>query len=69
VNYILQETNSSELPCQIWPLKEPDFLIPFRAWDRKRYYEGKDWTSKFPIMMKLRLGFTLLLIGMGLKKP
>jgi uncharacterized protein with NAD-binding domain and iron-sulfur cluster len=69
VNYILQETNSSELPCQIWPLKEPDFLIPFRAWDRKRYYEGKDWTSKFPIMMKLRLGVTLMLIGLGLKKP
>ena len=69
VNYILQETDSKADHCKIWPLKEPDFLIPFRAWDRKRYYAGKDWTSKFPLTMKLRLWFTLLLIGLGLKKP
>lgn len=68
VNYILQETNSSAEPCQIWPLEEPDFLVPFRAWDRKRFYDGKDWSSSFPWLMKLRLWGTLFLIGLGFKK-
>ncbi|MEE4110802.1 MAG: FAD-dependent oxidoreductase [Halieaceae bacterium] len=69
VNYILQETQPEDYDnyCRIWPLEEPDFLVPFRSWDRKRFYEGKDWSSSFPILMKLRLWGTLFLIGMGLK--
>ncbi len=69
VNYLLHETGSDAPRCRIWPLKEPDFLIPFRAFDRERFYRGEDWSPKFPILMRLRLYLTLFLIGLGLKSP
>jgi hypothetical protein len=67
VNYILQETGSDAERCKIWRLEEPEFLYPFRAYDRKRFYQGQDWSPKFPILMKLRLFFALMLIGLGIK--
>lgn len=69
VNYLLDETNSDAPRCKIWRLEEPEFLSPFRAYDRERYTRGGEWSPKFPILMKLRLYWTLLLIGLGLKKP
>lgn len=69
VNYLLEETGSSEKPCELWPLKEPQFLAPFRGYDLERFYAGKEWSSKFPILMTLKLWATLLMIGLGVKRP
>jgi uncharacterized protein with NAD-binding domain and iron-sulfur cluster len=41
VNGILDATNSSQSPCDVWPLSEPDFLVPFRVTDEVLFAMGQ----------------------------
>jgi uncharacterized protein with NAD-binding domain and iron-sulfur cluster len=50
VNGILRAARSDEAPCAIWNLHEPEFLAPFRAYDRVRFRRGMPWDSRAMIV-------------------
>jgi uncharacterized protein with NAD-binding domain and iron-sulfur cluster len=43
VNAILRASDSPAEPCRIWPLAEPDQVLPFKAYDRQRFRMGLPW--------------------------
>lgn len=69
VNGILDAVNSKEARCELWKLKEPAALEPFKKYDLQRYRVGEQWSNKFPLMMKLRFFWFILknLLGFGAK--
>ncbi len=40
VNGIIEASDSFATPCAVWPYGEPDFLAPFKAYDRLRFRAG-----------------------------
>lgn len=40
VNGILTASGSTATPCAVWPYQEPEFLAPFKAYDRLRFGTG-----------------------------
>jgi uncharacterized protein with NAD-binding domain and iron-sulfur cluster len=48
VNGIL-DARQSDLPrCRVWPLHEPSLLVPWRWYDRLRYWRGLPWNPRIP---------------------
>lgn len=52
-NAILDAAKSKAKKCEIWKLKEPDFLILFRWHDSRRYQRGEPWQMDFPWYIEL----------------
>jgi hypothetical protein len=46
VNGVLRASRTDAAPCAIWNLHEPEFLTPFRAYDRVRFRQGLPWDSR-----------------------
>ncbi len=46
VNAILSAENSSQPYCKIFPLHDPDILIPLRFMDKERFENGLPWTNE-----------------------
>ena len=69
VNAILDATHSQKDRCQLWQLKEPAALEPFKKYDLERYRVNQEWSNKFPWSMKLRFLWFVLksLLGFGSK--
>jgi uncharacterized protein with NAD-binding domain and iron-sulfur cluster len=42
-NGILAAARSKEAPCGVWPLQEPDLLLPLQAHDRQRFRRRLPW--------------------------
>ncbi len=54
VNKILEETNSTAAPCEIWDLHEPGGLLgALREIDKKRFLKGEPWKDHFPWFYKI----------------
>jgi hypothetical protein len=68
VNAILTVSGSSAEPCTVRPLSQPAIFKPFRDYDLKRYRQGKPWSNRFPLAMKLRFYWIVLLTLLGLKR-
>lgn len=47
VNALLGRAGSDAPPCEVWDLHEPDFLRPFRIYDKARYDAGLPWDGRF----------------------
>ncbi|MEM7349036.1 MAG: FAD-dependent oxidoreductase, partial [Chloroflexota bacterium] len=43
VNHLLQVSGSKAPRCKIWSLKEPEFLIPLKWYDHRRFQQGLPW--------------------------
>jgi geranylgeranyl pyrophosphate synthase/uncharacterized protein with NAD-binding domain and iron-sulfur cluster len=43
VNGLLAATGSTAPSCDIWPLHEPEILLPLRLYDAARYRNGQPW--------------------------
>jgi len=42
-NGILAASGSTAAPCGVWPLQEPDLLLPLKAYDRQRFRRQLPW--------------------------
>jgi hypothetical protein len=42
-NGVLAASGSSARPCEVWPLSEPELLLPLKAYDRQRFRSGLSW--------------------------
>ena len=52
VNGLLDQDDSIEDRCEVWPLKEPWFFEPLKWWDRKQFEQGKTYQTKKPLWLK-----------------
>ena len=50
VNSILQDSDSSELPCRIWKLREPDVLAVLRWADKEKFKKGQPWDGQLSFL-------------------
>lgn len=53
VNAIIGVSGADADLCELWNLHEPDFLLPFRHHDKKRYDAGLPWKDEFSGVEKL----------------
>src|SRR4030095_17005479 len=42
-NGILAASGARAAPCGVWPLQEPDLLLPLKALDRQRFRRRLPW--------------------------
>jgi len=52
VNCLLDQDNSIEERCEVWPLTEPWFFKPLKWWDQKQFEHGKDYQTKKPLWLE-----------------
>ena len=49
--------------ARIWNLHEPTIFFVLRWWDRRRFYQGKPWNGKFPILISLIHGISFIVLS------
>jgi uncharacterized protein with NAD-binding domain and iron-sulfur cluster len=57
VNGVLAAAGSTQAPCGVWNLHEPEVLLPFRAYDRLRWRQGLPWDGAAMALVAAGLGF------------
>ncbi|MEO8177553.1 MAG: hypothetical protein ABI895_01860, partial [Deltaproteobacteria bacterium] len=55
VNGILNASRSSEVPCQLWCLEEPQIFEPLRSYDRVRFRQGLPWDDRMTALAESAL--------------
>jgi uncharacterized protein with NAD-binding domain and iron-sulfur cluster len=60
-NGILAASGSKAAPCGVWPLQEPDLLIPLKALDRQRFRRKLPWDGGAVSAAQQALGLATLI--------
>jgi uncharacterized protein with NAD-binding domain and iron-sulfur cluster len=59
-NGILAASGSKAAPCGVWPLQEPDLLLPLKALDRQRFRRRLPWNDPVISPAQQTLGLATL---------
>jgi uncharacterized protein with NAD-binding domain and iron-sulfur cluster len=59
-NGILAASRSRAAPCGVWPLQEPDLLLPLKALDRQRFRRQLPWNGELVSVAQQTLGLATL---------